>query len=87
MPQAGELLHVLHHTVASKGNYGNSTTSWDRLFGTYLAPFLPQHQGHGLGLPYDQDSLGTLTFRRWKLPERWRRRLQVARYCNLDSKG
>ena len=79
--------HVLHHTVDLKGNYGNFTTLWDRLFGTYLNPLLAQHQGHRLGLPYDQDFLGTLTLGRWKLPERWRRRLQVARYCNLDPNG
>jgi sterol desaturase/sphingolipid hydroxylase (fatty acid hydroxylase superfamily) len=77
--------HVLHHSVDLKGNYGNFTTLWDRLFGTYLDPTLEKNQGHRLGLPYDQDFLGTLTLGKYKLPERVRRRFQVARYCNLTQ--
>jgi hypothetical protein len=38
-----------------------------------------------LGLPYDQDFLGTLTLGRWKLPPALRRRFQIDRYCNLDA--
>lgn len=75
--------HVLHHSVALQGNYGNFTSLWDRLFGTYLDPCLPRHCGHPCGLAYDQDFLGTITLGRWKLPSAWRRRFQVARFCNL----
>jgi sterol desaturase/sphingolipid hydroxylase (fatty acid hydroxylase superfamily) len=74
--------HVLHHTVALKGNYGNFTTLWDRLFGTYLDPALTRHQGHALGLGYDQDFLGALTAGRIKLPAHVRAYFQVDRYCN-----
>ncbi len=79
--------HVLHHTVDLRGNFGNFTTLWDHLFGTYLDPRRAENQGRRLGLPYDQDFLGTLTLGKVKLPERWRRRWQLARYCNLDSRG
>jgi len=79
--------HVLHHTVDLQGNYGNFTTLWDRLFGTYLDPTLEKHQGHRLGLAYDQDFLGTLTLGRLKLPAHLRRRWQVARYCNIEVDG
>lgn len=75
--------HVLHHTVDLKGNYGNYTSLWDRLFGTYLDPLLPQHQGHACGLAYDQDFLGTITLGKLKLPSTWRRRFHVARFCNI----
>lgn len=77
--------HALHHTVDLQGNYGNFTTLWDRLFGTYLDPRLPQHQGRRYGLAYDQDFLGTLTAGRAKLPRSWRERFQLARYTNLDG--
>jgi sterol desaturase/sphingolipid hydroxylase (fatty acid hydroxylase superfamily) len=75
--------HVLHHTCDLRGNYGNFTTLWDRLFGTYLDPTRPENQGHALGLAYDQDFLGTLTLGKIKLSDRLRRRFQVGRYCNL----
>jgi sterol desaturase/sphingolipid hydroxylase (fatty acid hydroxylase superfamily) len=77
--------HALHHTVRLRGNYGNFTTLWDRVFGTYLDPARPEHQGHAFGLPYDQDFLGAITLGRIKLPERLRRRFQVGRYCNLTA--
>jgi sterol desaturase/sphingolipid hydroxylase (fatty acid hydroxylase superfamily) len=75
--------HALHHTVDLAGNYGNLTTLWDRLFGTYLDPVRAENQGHGCGLPYDQDFLGTITLGAVKIPPRLRRWLQVGRYCNL----
>lgn len=77
--------HVLHHAVDLHGNYGNMTSLWDRLFGTYLNPRLPQHQDHACGLPYDQDFLGTITLGKLKLPATWRRRFQVARFCNVTE--
>ena len=77
--------HVLHHSVELHGNYGNFTSLWDRLFGTYLDPRLAQHQSRVCGLAYDQDFLGTLTFGKWKLPAAWRRRFQVGRFCNLKE--
>ena len=77
--------HLLHHTVDLRGNYGNFTTLWDRAFGTYLDPTLAAHQGHALGLGYDQDFLGTLTLGKLKIPARLRHRFQVGRYCNIDQ--
>ena len=76
--------HLLHHTVDLQGNYGNFTILWDRVFGTYLDPMRAEHEGHALGLAYDQDFLGTLTLGRLKLPRPVRERFQVGRYCNLD---
>jgi sterol desaturase/sphingolipid hydroxylase (fatty acid hydroxylase superfamily) len=77
--------HVLHHSVDLQGNYGNFTSLWDRLFGTYLDPRLPQHRGHSCGLSYGQDFLGTITLGRLKLPRAWRRRFQVERFCNMNE--
>ena len=77
--------HLIHHTVDRPGNYGNIVTLWDRLFGTYRDPRDPENQGRPLGLDYDQDFLGTLTFGRVKLSERWRRRFFLHRYCNLHQ--
>ena len=76
--------HVLHHTVDLQGNYGNFTTLWDRLFGTYLDPRLPEYQGHRFGLAYDRDFLGTITAGAVELPASWRKRFQVDRYCNIN---
>ena len=78
--------HVLHHTVELKGNYGNFTTLWDRLFGTYLDPTLARHEGLALGLAYDQDFLGALTAGWIKLPARVRDHFQVDRYCNTAAR-
>ena len=75
--------HLLHHTVRMNGNYGNFTTLWDRVFRTYLDPFDPAHAGQRLGLPYDQDFVGTLTGGWIKLSPPLRRRLQLERYCNV----
>jgi sterol desaturase/sphingolipid hydroxylase (fatty acid hydroxylase superfamily) len=77
--------HLLHHTVDLAGNYGNFTSLWDRLFGTYLDPRRLENQGHRVGLGYDQDFLGTLTVGALRMPPRWRRRLQLNRYVNLDE--
>ena len=79
--------HLLHHTVDLDGNYGNFTILWDRVFGTYLDPTLAEHQGHSLGLAYDQDFLGTITLGKLKLPESVRRRFQVERYCNIKAEA
>ena len=79
--------HLLHHTVDLQGNYGNFTVLWDRAFGTYLDPVRNEHQNHALGLPYDQDFLGTLTVGRVKLPASMRRRFEVDRFCNLDERS
>jgi sterol desaturase/sphingolipid hydroxylase (fatty acid hydroxylase superfamily) len=77
--------HVLHHTVDLQGNYGNFTTLWDRLFGTYLDPRRAEHQGRRFGLAYDRDFLGTITAGALRFPTSWRRRFQLDRYCNLDD--
>ena len=77
--------HVLHHTADLQGNYGNYTTIWDRLLGTYLDPRRPEHQGRRYGLAYDRDFLGTITAGALRFPASWRRRFQMDRYCNLDD--
>lgn len=74
--------HVLHHTVEMKGNFGNFTTLWDRLFGTYLEPTRITEERLVLGLGYDQDFLGAVTASRLKLPASVRAYFQVDRYCN-----
>ncbi len=76
--------HLVHHTVDRPGNYANLVTIWDRLLGTYRDPRDPDNRDRPLGLAYDQDFLGTITFSRLKLSPSLRRRFQVARYCNLD---
>jgi sterol desaturase/sphingolipid hydroxylase (fatty acid hydroxylase superfamily) len=76
--------HVLHHTTDLHGNYGNFTTIWDRLFGTYLDPRLPEHQNRRYGLDYDQDFLGTVTAGAVKLPASWRKRFQLDRWLNIE---
>lgn len=76
--------HVLHHTTDLQGNYGNFTTIWDRVFGTYLDPRLPAHQNKRYGLAYDQDFLGAVTAGAVKLPRSWRRRFQLDRYLNIE---
>ncbi|MBW3540593.1 MAG: sterol desaturase family protein [Planctomycetes bacterium] len=78
--------HLLHHTVGVDGNYGNFTTMWDRVFGTYLDPLREENRGKPLGLSYDQDFLGTLTFGLAKLPPSIRGRCQLARFCNIEAK-
>ena len=77
--------HLLHHTVDLEGNYGNFTTLWDRVFGTYLDPLRAEHQGRRLGLAYDRDFLGAVTLGALRIPRRWRRRYQLSRYCNVDE--
>lgn len=76
--------HALHHTTDLQGNYGNFTTIWDRLFGTYLDPRRAEHQDKRYGVAYDQDFLGTVTVGALKLPSSWRRRFQLDRYLNIE---
>ena len=74
--------HLVHHAAALKGNYGNFTAIWDRLFGTYISP---SDAGNvALGLDYDQDFLGAITAGRLKLSNEIRERYQVGRVCRLD---
>ncbi|MBT9558618.1 MAG: sterol desaturase family protein [Myxococcales bacterium] len=79
--------HLVHHAVDRVGNYGNMTTIWDRLFGTWTDPDRAENQDRPLGLAYDQDFLGTLTFGRWKFSPRIRERFQLHRYCRLRDGG
>jgi sterol desaturase/sphingolipid hydroxylase (fatty acid hydroxylase superfamily) len=59
--------HLLHHASTIKGNYGNFTAIWDRLFGTYISP---NDAGEcTLGLDYDQDFLGAITAGQMKLSQ------------------
>lgn len=77
--------HLLHHTVDLNGNYGNFTSLWDRVFGTYLDPRRAENQGHRTGLAYEQDFIGTLTAGALRIPSRWHRRIQLDRYVNLGE--
>ena len=77
--------HVLHHDPRRCGNYGNFTTLWDRVFGTYLAP--TAGSPGALGLAYDQDFLGTLTLGRWKIPPRVRERYRLEAFCHLNRRA
>ena len=77
--------HWLHHARDLQGNFGNFTTLWDRLFGTYLDPLDPANCDRRAGLAYDQDFLGVLTLGRWKLPQRFRDYCRIGRYCHLES--
>lgn len=79
--------HLLHHAIDRPCNYGNVTTLWDRVFGTYQDPLAPENQEFELGLDYDQDFLGVLTLGRLKLPASWRRRFQLERYCRFEGQG
>jgi sterol desaturase/sphingolipid hydroxylase (fatty acid hydroxylase superfamily) len=76
--------HLLHHAATLKGNYGNFTPVWDRLFGTYVSPH--EHSALDLGLDYDQDFLGAITGGRLKLSPGIRTRYQVGRVCRLDPR-
>ncbi len=73
--------HVLHHAAALKGNYGNFTALWDRVFATYVSP--RQVGEVPLGLDYDQDFLGAVTAGRFKLSRATRLRCQMASICHL----
>ena len=79
--------HVLHHAASLQGNYGNFTTLWDRVFGTYLAPAPAGVPPTGLGLGYDQDFLGTLTLGRLKIPPSVRERYQLGAFCHLSRRA
>ena len=76
--------HWLHHAPDLQGNFGNFTTLWDRVFGTYLDPRDPANRRSRAGLSYDQDFLGTLTFGRLKLSAWQREYFGLQRYCNLS---
>ena len=79
--------HLLHHTVELRGNYGNFTVLWDRVFGTYLDPVLAEHRDRPLGLGYDQDFVGTITAGFVKLSPAMRERFEVDRFCNIDERS
>jgi sterol desaturase/sphingolipid hydroxylase (fatty acid hydroxylase superfamily) len=76
--------HALHHAVNLQGNYGNFTTLYDRLLGTYLDPRLAEHRDPRFGLAYDRDFLGAISAGALRIPAPWRRRFQVGRYCNIE---
>src|SRR5258708_25680536 len=78
--------HVLHHAANHKGNFGNFTPLWDRVFGTYLDP--ANVGATKLGLNYDQDFLRAITAGKWKLSARLRKKLGLERFCyQEDSKA
>lgn len=75
--------HVLHHAADQKGNFGNFTPLWDRVFCTYLDPAKVGETK--LGLNYDQDFLGAITAGKWKLPTRLRQKLGLERFCYQED--
>ncbi len=75
--------HLLHHAQDSQVNYGNFTTLWDRVFGTYRSPRGVDLDQVPLGLSYDRDFLGTITLGWCSLSADQRRRYHVARFCNV----
>ena len=75
--------HEMHHTVDLRGNFGNFTLLWDRIFGTYVNPTKLENQNHALGLAYDQDFLGALTAGKLKLSKKIRKKFQLGRYSNF----
>lgn len=79
------LEHILHHGAGVQGNYGNFTTLWDRVFGTYLDPLKMSNARLQIGLLYDQDFLGTLTGGRWKIPQPVRERYRLGEFCYFPS--
>jgi sterol desaturase/sphingolipid hydroxylase (fatty acid hydroxylase superfamily) len=74
--------HLVHHAAEIAGNYGNFTMVWDRLFGTYVPP---PATAPALGLPYDQDFLGSLTAGLLKLPARAREYFAVDAVCRIGQ--
>jgi len=78
--------HLLHHGARLTGNYGNFTSLWDRVFGTYLSPLERESRALELGLTYDQDFLGTLTAGRFKLPPPIREQYRLDAFCHLSRR-
>ena len=79
--------HWYHHVQELKVNYGNFTTLWDRVFGTYLDPAKVDASRYRTGLDYDQDFLGTLTLGKLKLGRRIRERFQLDQYCYFEAEA
>ncbi|MEQ1877573.1 MAG: sterol desaturase family protein [Bdellovibrionia bacterium] len=73
--------HIYHHSVNHEGNFGNFSTLWDRVFGTYISPKPDVRETLSLGLTYDQDFFGTLTLGKIKVPQAWRKKFGLARFC------
>ncbi len=76
--------HWYHHVQELDVNYGNFTTVWDRVFGTYLDPVTADAGRFHAGLDYDQDFLGTLTLGKLKLGPELRERFQLHLFCNVE---
>ena len=76
--------HWYHHVQELNVNYGNFTTVWDRVFGTYLDPEKVDASRYRTGLDYDQDFLGTLTLGKLKLGRRVRERFQLDQFCYFE---
>ena len=76
--------HWYHHVQELDVNYGNFTTVWDRVFGTYLDPEKVDASRYHTGLDYDQDFLGTLTLGKLKLGRGIRERFQLDQFCYLE---
>ena len=76
--------HWYHHVQELNVNYGNFTTVWDRVFGTYLDPGKVEASRYRTGLDYDQDFLGTLTLGKLKLGRGVRERFQLDQFCYFE---
>ena len=79
--------HWYHHVQELQVNYGNFTTVWDRVFGTYLDPAKADASLYRTGLDYDQDFLGTLTLGKLKLGRAIRERFQLDQYCYFEPRN
>jgi sterol desaturase/sphingolipid hydroxylase (fatty acid hydroxylase superfamily) len=73
--------HLVHHAAHLEGNYGNFTMVWDRLFGTYLPP---PETAPALGLPYDQDFVGSLTAGFIKMSQPLRAYFSIDALCRVS---
>ena len=79
--------HWYHHVQELKVNYGNFTTVWDRVFGTYLDPVKADASLYRTGLDYDQDFLGTLTLGKLKLGRSIRERFRLDQFCYFEPRN
>jgi sterol desaturase/sphingolipid hydroxylase (fatty acid hydroxylase superfamily) len=77
--------HILHHGIGRQCNYGNYSTLWDRLFGTYVDPLTVNLRSVETGLDYDQDFLGAISLGKLRFPLAWRDRFHLDVFSRLAS--
>ena len=72
--------HLLHHSRHRTVNFGNFSTIWDRLFGSYLDPMKVDFKSEPLGVGYPSDFLSTLSFGQLRLPAAYTKTLALERF-------